>query len=99
MAQHNRIPIEILNSCETLEELFRLLYSNTSDFSEIGDLKNFEKRLQYFKEFLKTELPEFTTEEILKIDKAFHSLKKMYNWYGTFSLFVALEFEQRKNNK
>lgn len=97
--QQNRIPEKILNSSETLEDLFHLLYPLGSSYSEIGDFKNFEKRLEHFKTFLKTELPDFSIEELLKIDKAYRSLQNMYNWYGHFYFFVALEFEQHKNNK
>lgn len=40
------------------------------------DMGIFKNRLTYYKEYLQEELPEFTIEEILKIDTHFQKLKK-----------------------
>lgn len=53
--------------------------------------------MAYYKEYLKTEIPEFTIEELLKIDMHYQKIKKMYDFAGAHGFLVAIEYEVRKN--
>ena len=97
-----RISDEVFNKTNSLEELVQIM-GTTKDghkLSEVGDYKDFIRRLDSFKEVIARELPELTIEEILKFDSMFSKVKDIiYEWYGFNYLLTALEFEQRKKNK
>ncbi len=94
-----RISDEVFSKLGSLEALVNIMGKTKEGYtlSEVGDYKEFNNRFIAFKETLKKDLPEFTTEEILKFDSLFHKFKAIYEWYGASYLLAALEFEQRQN--
>ena len=87
----DRLPKNVSDNLKSLDDLVKL-------FPEIKDVDKFKLRFEYFKDFLKTELPELTEEEILKFDKYFYDFQKIYEWYNIENLLTALEYELRNKN-
>jgi hypothetical protein len=94
-----RIATEVFEKLDTLDDLIDLIGKTKEGFviSEVGNTDQFKRRLEYFKEVIKNELPEFTMEELLKFDEHYDKVQKLYKFSGFHYLFAALEFEQRKN--
>lgn len=93
-----RINDAAFNNLTSLDDLI-IKMGTTKDGQKVhgfGDPDSFKQRLSHFREYLKRELPEFSEEEILRIDLHFHKIKKIYEWYGSMDLLVALEYENRK---
>ena len=70
-------------------------------FNEIGSYENgyasFKSRHKIFKEVVKRDLPELTTDEILKFHKYYNKLKDtIYVWNGFDILLQVLEWEELK---
>jgi uncharacterized protein (DUF433 family) len=80
------------------EDVFKTLNS-LDDLIEIIELRksgcNFKEILKNYKEYLNKDLPQFTMEELLKIDKYYSELRKMYDWYDSYDLLTAIEYEVR----
>lgn len=96
-----RISDEVFNDLKSLDDLI-IKMGTTKDgykLSEVGEPNEFKSRFNYFKEHLKTEIPELTEEEILKFDKYYHKFKSVFVWYGAQYFLTALEYELRKKEK
>jgi len=96
-----RIPEEVLNKCNTLEDLVEMMVTDKNGkrlhFSDVGETKDFVTRYKYFKEWLGEEIPDMTLEQILFImDNQKKVADKVTEWKGFDRLLTALEFEQRK---
>jgi phage terminase large subunit-like protein len=99
-----RISEEVLNKCNTLEDLVELMVTDKNgkrlSFYDVGETKDFVKRYKYFKEWLGEEIPDMTLEQILYImDNKEKVVDKVHKWMGFDRLLTALEFEQRKYEK
>ena len=73
---------------------------NTTTDSESIKVLNptaFKTQLEYFKQMLERDLPEFTLEEILKYDKFSYQLKKIYDWHNVEYLLTAIKLEDETN--
>ena len=94
-----RISDSVFNDLKSIDDLI-IKMGTTKDghkISGVGAPKDFKLRMGLFKEFLKKELPEFSEEEILKIDKHFHTIRKIYDWYGAEYFLTAIEYSIRDN--
>lgn len=95
----HRISEKILNETQSLEELVEKM-GTTKDgrkLSGMDDTQDFLNRFQMFKEMLQRELPDFTTEEILKVVNNIRNIMKIREWYNADYFLDCLEFEIRKN--
>src|SRR5574343_567539 len=95
---YGRISDELYNQLASLDDLI-IKMGTTSDnekLSDVGEPYEFKIKLEQYKDFLKTELSEFSIEEILKIDKYFNKLNLIYSWYNSFLYLKAIEYEHRK---
>jgi len=94
-----RISENVFNELKSLDDLIEKMGTTKDGYkiSGVGEPNDFKNRLKYYKKHLKTELPEFSIEELLKIDRYFHKLKKMYDWYGSDYMLTAIEYEVRHN--
>lgn len=84
-----RISEKVFNETKTLEELL----------AKMKVKQDFKYRLRQYKDFIKEELPEFTIEEILKIDEHYSQIKKIYNWSFSAECLAALTFEQMQKEQ
>lgn len=97
-----RISQENLDKCNTLEDLVEMMVTDKDgkrlNYSDVGETKDFINRYENFKEYISTEFPHLTLEQILFITNNQRAVvDKVINWYGYDRLLTALEFEQRKN--
>ena len=94
-----RISEKVFNELKSLDDLIEKIGTTKDGYkiSGVGEPDDFKNRLEYYKQHLKTELPEFSIEELLKIDRHFQKLKKMYDWYGSDYMLTAIEYEVRHN--
>lgn len=72
-------------------------YTGGKLYAEVGSPENnyahFKHRYEMFKEIIKRDIPELTTEEIIKFHKYFHKFKEIYNWNGFDLMLRILEIE------
>ena len=94
-----RISEKVFNELKSLDDLIEKMGTTKNGYkiSGVGEPDDFKNRLEYYKQHLKTELPEFSIEELLKIDRHFQKLKKMYDCYGSDYMLTAIEYEVRHN--
>ena len=94
-----RISEKVFNELKSLDDLIEKMGTTKDGYkiSGVGEPNDFKNRLEYYKQHLKTELPDFSIEELLKIDRHFQKLKKMYDWYGSDYMLTAIEYEVRHN--
>lgn len=84
-----RISDEVFEKTKTVNALTWLM---CTDKNRDG----FLDRCNKFREELKANFPEFTEEELLKIDIARPRLKSMYQCIEHYQFFAVIEFELRK---
>jgi len=84
-----RISESAFNELKSLDDLIEKIGKN--------EVIYFKKRMSHYKEYLKTEIPEFTIEELLKIDMHYQKIKKMYDFADAHDFLVGIEYELRKN--
>lgn len=58
------------------------------------DLDESLQRYKYFKEWLKTEIPDFSTEEIIKYYKKMYQIKRLFDFSGHGEFLTLLEKEK-----
>jgi hypothetical protein len=94
-----RISESVFSNLKSLDDLITKMGTTKDGYkiSGVGEPDDFKSRMKYFKEFLKRELPEFTEEEVLKLDKNFQKFRKIYEWYGAEYFLTAMEYEARNN--
>ena len=94
-----RISEKVFNELKSLDDLIEKMGTTKDGYkiSGVGEPNDFKNRLEDYKQHLKTELPDFSIEELLKIDRHFQKLKKMYDWYGSDYMLTAIEYEVRHN--
>lgn len=94
---YGRISDDVFSDLKSLDDLIAKMGTTKDGYkiSGVGEPHIFKSRLESFKEFLSKEFPEFTEEEILKFDKYFQKIKKIYDWYGSEYLLAAIEYESR----
>ena len=95
-----RISENVFKDLKSLDDLIEKMGTTKDGYkiSGVGEPNDFKNRLEYYKQHLKTELPEFSIEELLKIDRHFQKLKKMYDWHGSDYMLIAIEYEVRHNS-
>ena len=95
----NRISDKVFRELNSLDDLIIKMGTTKEGHkvNGIGEPNEFKQRLEMFRKFLKTKLPEFTEEELLKIDMYFFNLRDIYEWHNVHNLFTALEYEHRIN--
>ena len=92
-----RISQKVFDECNTIEDLVNKM-NTTTDGNKINRMgSDFNYRLDVFKEYLNTILPELTLEQILFIDEYSIKIKEIYNWYGIQDLLSLIEFQLEKN--
>lgn len=96
-----RIQDTTFNELKSLDDLINIMGTtvNGNRIIDVGEPEEFKSRLKLFREFIQNELPEFTEEEILKYDKYYHNLNKIYEWVGSYYLLTAIEYCLRSENK
>ena len=92
-----RISDSVFSELKSLDDLIVLMGTTKDGYkiSGVGEPHEFKSRLDWFKEYLKIELPEFSEEELLKFDKYFYKLRKMYEWHDLHHFLSAIEYELR----
>jgi hypothetical protein len=95
MEKYNTIE-ELLDAMTTDKKTGKKLY-----FSDVGSSDNnydgFKCRFNMFKDTFKRDLPELTTDEILKFHKYHRKIQDtIHSWYGFNTLLQVLEWEQLK---
>lgn len=96
-----RISENVFNNLKSLDDLIIKMRTtkNGNIVSSIEEPNIFKSRLKHFKQFLKKELPEFSEQEILKFDKYFYKLKKIYEWRDIEYFLAVIEYEIRNKIK
>ena len=94
-----RISESVFNDLKSLDDLIDKMGKTKDGYkiAGVGEPNYFKNSLESYKKYLETELHEFSNEELLKIDKHFQKLKKIYDWYGYEYLLTAMEYEAREN--
>lgn len=83
-----RISEDVFKTLNSLDDLIEIIERRKSG-------SNFKEILTNYKEYLNKDLSQFTMEELLKIDKYYSELRKMYDWYDSYDLLTAIEYEVR----
>jgi hypothetical protein len=85
---------------EILDRLCTSKEGKKSLFADIGSPDNnyssFKSRYSLFKDWIKDEIPNFTSEEIIKYHKYNQEIKKVRNWYAFDRMLTILEWEELK---
>jgi len=97
-----RISEEVLNKCNSLEDLVEMMVTDKDgkrlDYSDVGETKDFIRRYEWFKEYVKKEIPSLSLEQIMFIMDNYRNVTDVVcGVYGYDRLLTALEFEQRKD--
>lgn len=97
---YGRISEILFGELESLDDLITKMGTTKDGFkiSGVDEPHIFKQRLESFREFLKTEFPEFTEEDILMFDKYFHKFKMIYEWTSAQYFLAAMEYESREKN-
>lgn len=95
---YGRLSEILFGELESLDDLITKMGTTKDGFkiSGVDEPHIFKQRLESFREFLKTEFPEFTEEDILTFSNLFQKFKKIYEWHGVEYLLAAMEYESRK---
>lgn len=94
-------PQKLIDETNSLEELFDK-YRTYIDKDGIKryitreSFESFKLGYDWYKDILKEDLPQFSIEEILKINEHFHQLKEILFKGNSQTFLNFLEFEQRK---
>lgn len=96
-----RISDEVFEKLNSLDDLINLMRydRNGRECHGVGDAESFKYRLDFYKKRIKDELPDFTIDEILKINENFNKLSELFHFSGSENMLAALEYEQRTENK
>lgn len=86
----------------SLEDILDVITDNGKlQYAEIGnkerDYSSILNRYKFFKEYIRSNFPELTTEEVLKFYKIYHDFgEKLHGWNGVNYFMTFLEFENSK---
>ena len=94
-----RISEKTMSSVNSLDELIEIMGTTDTGrkLHNVGSPESFKIRLEYFERFIKQELPEFSTLEILKFDRLFHKFSALYEYADHSEFLIAIEYKARKN--
>lgn len=87
------------NKINTLDELIKIIGTTKhgGQIKDVGEPEEFKRRLESFKYYIKTELPELTVDEILFLYKHRNKLNKINDWFGFDYLMTALDYVNAVN--